>query len=146
VYKRQPDNFWVQHHNGIFKSTNNCEKWEELTAEPSSFGFGVAVHPNDPKTAWFVPGVKDEVRVPVDGKLIVTKTEDGGGTFESLSAGLPQSHSYDIVYRHALEVDDSGELLIFGTTTGNLFVSENGGESWECLSTTLPPIYVVRFA
>lgn len=141
-----PDNFWVQHHNGIFKSTNNCEKWEELTAEPSSFGLGVAVHPNDPKTAWFVPGIKDECRVPVDGKLVVTRTTNGGESFESLSAGLPQAHSYDIAYRHALEVDESGEVLIFGTTTGNLFVSENGGEAWECLSTTLPPIYVARFA
>ena len=141
-----PYNFWVQHHNGIFKSTDNCEQWVEIKAEPSSFGLGVAVHPQDPKTAWFVPGIQDECRVPVDGKLIVTRTRDGGKTFESLSAGLPQEHSYDIAYRHALEVDQSGEVLIFGTTTGNLFVSENGGESWDCLSTTLPPIYVTRFS
>ena len=32
--------------------------------EPSTFGFAVAVHPHDPKTAWFVPAVKDEVRYP----------------------------------------------------------------------------------
>ncbi|MBD3672400.1 MAG: exo-alpha-sialidase [Planctomycetaceae bacterium] len=140
-----PDHFWVQHHNGIFKSTNNCESWEEINAEPSSFGLGVAVHPHDPNTAWFVPGIKDEARVPVDGKLVVTRTRDGGETFESLSDGLPQEHAYDIAYRHTLSVDDSGDVLIFGTTTGNLFVSENGGDSWDCLSTTLPPIYVARF-
>jgi hypothetical protein len=141
-----PDHFWVQHHNGIFYSSNNSESWEELNAEPSGFGFGVVVHPDDPKTAWFVPGVKDECRVAVDGKLIVTRTRDGGETFESLTDGLPQKDCYDIVYRHALAIDDSGDVLAFGTTTGNLFVSENGGESWDCLSTNLPPIAVVRFA
>ena len=141
----EPDHFWVQHHNGIFRTTNNCEKWEELSAEPSVFGFGVVVHPHDPLTAWFVPGIKDECRVPVDGKLVVTRTRDGGETFESLSNGLPGEHSYDIVFRHALAVDETGETLIFGTTTGNLFVSDNGGDSWTCLSNNLPPVKVVRF-
>ena len=40
--KRDPDNLWVQHHNGIFHSTNGGEKWEEIKAAgPSTFGFVV---------------------------------------------------------------------------------------------------------
>ncbi|MEX1233023.1 MAG: exo-alpha-sialidase [Planctomycetaceae bacterium] len=141
-----PDNLWIQHHNGIFKSTDDAHNWTEITdVKPSAFGFGVAVHPHDPKTAWFVPGKKDEFRYPEEGKLIVTRTRDGGETFEQLTNGLPQDHCYDLVYRHALEVDETGERLVFGSTTGGLWTSDNGGDSWTLLPNRLPPIYVTRF-
>jgi len=48
-----------------------------------------------------------------------------------------------VVYRHAL--GNSGGLLAFGSTTGNLYVSEDRGESWSTVATNLPPIYSVRF-
>jgi len=141
-----PDRFWCQHHNGIFQSRNGARRWSRIRkAGPSTFGFGVAVHPDDPDTAWFVPGVKDEVRTACDGRLVVTRTRDGGKTFDVLERGLPQKHAYDIVLRHALDVDPSGRRLVFGTTTGAVFVSENGGASWECLGAHFPPVYGVRF-
>ena len=40
-----PTKFWVQHHCGIWKSTDNAMSWQEVKARPSSFGFGVVVHP-----------------------------------------------------------------------------------------------------
>ena len=120
--------------------------WEEITeAGPSTFGFATAVDPADPDTAWFVPGIKDEKRIPVGGKLVVTRTRDGGKSFETLREGLPQDHAYDLVFRHALDIDTSGNRLAFGSTTGNLWVSETQGDSWQCVSQHLPPIYAVRF-
>jgi hypothetical protein len=108
------------------------------------FGFVVAVHPKDRETAWFVPAVKDECRVPVDGKLVVTRTRDGGKSFETLDGGLPTG-CWDLIYRHALDVDGSGERLAMGSTTGNLWVSEDGGENWDHVSAHLPPIAQVAF-
>lgn len=144
--KGAPDHFWTQHHNGIFRTTNDCEKWEEITsAKPSGFGFAVAVHPNDPQTAWFVPAQKDEMRIPVDGKVVVTRTRDGGESFEPLTNGLPQEHAYDLVFRHALEVDESGTQLVFGSTTGSIWFSEDQGDSWRTIALNLPPVYCVRF-
>ncbi len=140
-----PQHLWVQHHNGIFKSKDYGANWQVVTAEPSSFGFAVAVHPNQPETAWFVPAIKDEFRVPVDGKLVVTRTEDGGASFTALDQGLPEEESYDLIYRHGLDVDASGERLAMGSTTGNLWLSENGGENWALLSGYLPPVYALRF-
>jgi hypothetical protein len=43
-------------------------------------------------------------------------------------------------------VDASGRALAFGSTTGGLWLSEDQGDSWRCLSTQLPPIHCVRFA
>src|SRR5688500_4708676 len=127
----QPRVLWAQHHNGIFRSTEAGEKWIEIeNVQPSAFGFAVAVHPEDPDVAWFVPAAKDELRYAVDGKVVVTRTRNGGKSFEILRNGLPQEHAYDLTYRHALDIDLTGERLAFGSTTGSLFVTEDGGDRW----------------
>jgi hypothetical protein len=77
------------------------------------------------KAAWFVPVIKDERRIPVDGRVVVTRTRDGGKTFD---------------------VDRSGRSLAFGSTTGSCWVSDDQGDHWQCLGEHLPPIYCVRFA
>ncbi|MEX2299983.1 MAG: hypothetical protein WD733_03540 [Bryobacterales bacterium] len=99
----------------------------------------------DAGTAWFVPAIKDEKRYPSEGRVVVNRTRDGGKTFETLTKGLPQQHAYDLVFRHALDIDESGERLVFGSTTGSLWITEDGGDSWSALSSNLPPIYSVRF-
>ncbi len=142
-----PDVLWVQHHNGVFRSTDAGRNWTEIESiRPSSFGFAVVVHPSEPGSAWFVPGVKDECRIPVDAKLVVARTRDGGQTFEVLTDGLPQHHAYDLVYRHALDIDASGDRLVMGSTTGSLWVSEDQGDHWHAVSHHLPPVYCTRFA
>jgi hypothetical protein len=142
-----PDVFWAQHHCGIFRSVDNCGSWHEIhEAGPSTFGFTVAVHPNDPDTAWFVPATKDQLRIPVDGKLVVTRTRDGGKSFDVLDRGLPEGKAYDLVFRHGLDVDETGDRLAFGSTTGSLWVSEDQGDSWINISEHLPPVFAVRFA
>nr|WP_255321491.1 MULTISPECIES: exo-alpha-sialidase [Pseudomonas aeruginosa group] len=142
----RPEFLWVQHHNGIFRSRDGGLHWQGVVAEPSSFGFAVAVHPRQPDTAWFVPATKDECRIPRDARFVVTRTRDGGRSFETLARGLPEGPAYDLVYRHGLDIDPSGERLAMGSTTGGLWLSENGGEGWQPLSANLPPIYCVRFA
>jgi hypothetical protein len=89
--------------------------------------------------------VKDEKRYPKDGRVVVNRTRDGGKTFETLTRGLPQEHAYDLVFRHAFDVDETGERLAFGSTTGSMWISENSGDLWQSLSSNLPPIYAVRF-
>jgi hypothetical protein len=144
--RSHPDQQWIQHHNGIFVSSNNGKTWREAADVPfSSFGFVVAAHPLDPMTAWFVPALSDQKRV-TQGQIVVTRTCDGGRTYEMLTEGLPEENAFDITLRHCLDVDSRGERLAFGTTTGNLWISENGGESWTSVTHHLPPIYAVRFA
>jgi len=141
-----PEVFWIQHHNGIFKSVDGAAAWTEIQdVKPSVFGFPVAVNPKDSNTAWFVPSHKDEKRCPLDGRVVVNRPRDGGKTFESLRNGLPQEYAYDLVYRHGLDVDESGNRLAFGSTTGSVWISEDGGDSWQTVSSNLPPVYAVRF-
>ncbi len=142
-----PDALWIQHHNGVFRSTDGARSWREVTdVPPSTFGFAVAVHPDEPETAWFAPAASDEHRMPVDGKVVVARTRDGGASFDVLTSGLPQEYAYDLVFRHALDVDDTGRRLLMGSTTGSLWVSEDAGDRFAPVSHHLPPIYAVRFA
>jgi hypothetical protein len=141
-----PDTMWMQHHCGMYRSTDAGATWSPLKPPWDDFGFAVAAHPSDPQTAWFVPGIKDEMRVPRDGALAVTRTRDGGKSWESLREGLPQRDAFDLIYRHGLVVDDEGRRLAMGSTTGALWVSGNAGERWSLVNAHLPPIYAVCFA
>ena len=75
----------------------------------------------------------------------MNRTRDGGKTFETLRRGLPQEYAYDLAYRHGLDVDETGDRLVMGSTTGSVWISEDGGDSWQTVSTNLPPVYGVRF-
>jgi hypothetical protein len=141
----QPEVLWCQHHSGIWRSTDRGRGWQRLHAPRSSFGFAVAAHPADPLTAWFAPAVSDQCRVPVNGALVVNRTTDGGASFDTLADGLPGAGCFDLVYRHGLAVADDGRTLLMGSTTGGLWASADGGDRWTTVSTTLPPIYAVRF-
>lgn len=141
-----PDHVWQQNHCGVFYSSDGAESWKKVSVPDDGvhFGFPVAVDDKDGKTAWLVSGKSDQQRTTVDGSLFVARTENGGETWQQLRQGLPQENVYDVVYRHALH--NSGDLLAFGSTTGNLYVSEDRGESWTTVANNLPPIYSVRFA
>lgn len=42
-------------------------------------------------------------------------------------------------------LDETGERLAFGSTTGSLWISEDQGDTWQTFSEHLPPVYCVRF-
>ncbi len=140
-----PDHVWQQNHNGVYYSADGAATWRKVSAPTSGvhFGFPVAADGHDGRTAWLLPGHSDQKRMAIDGGLFVARTEDGGDNWTPLRAGLPQEHAYDVVYRHALAQQDG--VVAFGSTTGNLYVSEDRGDHWTAVAHNLPPIYSVRF-
>jgi photosystem II stability/assembly factor-like uncharacterized protein len=142
----QPDHVWQQNHCGVFYSADGAATWKKVCQPEQGvhFGFPVAVDAHDGRTAWVVPGKADMQRMAIDGGLFVARTEDGGESWKPLREGLPQENAFDVVYRHAL--GNRGDRLAFGSTTGNLYVSEDRGESWQTVANNLPPVYSVRFA
>lgn len=143
--QKNPDVLWQQNHCGIFMTKDGGENWVDVSQKdgPANFGFAVAVHEENPEVAWVVPGISDQVRVAVDESLCVCRTDDGGKTWRDFRNGLPQKGCFDIVFRHALDVD--GETLAFGSTTGNLYMSSDLGENWKCISSNLPMVHSVEF-
>jgi photosystem II stability/assembly factor-like uncharacterized protein len=143
--KNNPDMLWQQNRCGIFRSTDGARKWQMVYEDGglAHFGFAVATDSEDGESAWVVPAISDEIRMAVGGGMCVSRTTDGGRTWTAFRDGLSQKECFDIVFRHAL--DKSGDRLAFGTTKGNVFISEDRGESWRVLNHFLPPVYSVRF-
>ena len=66
-------------------------------------------------------------------------------SFEAIGEGLPSHDAYHLVYRHGLDVDATGRCLVLGSTTGTLWASDDGGDSFHTLTSDLPPIAAVTF-
>ena len=47
--------------------------------------------------------------------------------------------------RHGMDIDETGDRLAFGSTTGSLWTTDDQGDSWQQFSAHLPPVYCVRF-
>ena len=140
-----PDVLWQQNHCGIFRSTDGAATWQEISQDggPAYFGFAIAVDPDDADTAWMIPAIDAEYRIPVGRALCVMRTNDGGKTWKDLRNGLPQDSCYDIVFRHCLAFDS--DTLAFGTTSGNIYLSDDRGESWSQIAQNLATVYSVVF-
>jgi photosystem II stability/assembly factor-like uncharacterized protein len=144
ICRDEPERVWQQNHCGVFYSGDSARTWSKVSQPEHGihFGFPIAVDQRKGQTAWVVPAVSDSKRMTIGGGLFVGRTEDGGKTWGQLRRGLPQDNAYDVVYRHALSV--ASDTVVFGSTTGNLYLSNDGGDAFTTLANNLPPIYSVR--
>jgi len=81
--------------------------------------------------------------MPRDGALCVTRTDDGGQSWEIMRHGLPQRNAYDLICRPGLDVDGAGEWLRWARPPARYGPATTAGEAGR--SAHLPPIYAVRF-
>ncbi len=141
-----PEVIWQQNHCGIFRTTNGGEEWVNVSGKIGCplYGFALAIDHSNPKVAWVIPAESDEARAPIDLKLQVFKTVDGGKNWFSTSNGLPTENSFDLVLRHGFA--KLGRVLALGTTNGNLYCSFDDGENWKIISQNLAPVSVVTLA
>jgi hypothetical protein len=146
--RRRPDRMFLQNHWGLYRSDDRGESWTDIAnGVPSDFGFGLAIHPEDPDCAWIVPLESDEFRCTPEGKLRVYRTRDAGAHWEALEKGLPQEKAYETVLRDALAVDSlDPHGVYFGTRSGKLFGSADEGGNWSTLIDGLPPVISVKTA
>ncbi len=140
----QPNHVWQQNHSGVFYSDDGALNWRKVSAPEDGvhFGFPVTVDAENGRAAWLVPARGDNQRTAIEGGLFVAYTQDGGLSWTQQRTGLPQGNAWDIVYRHALA--NAGGVVAFGSTTGNLYLSEDRGETWITVGNNFPPIYSVR--
>ncbi len=132
---------------GVLRSDDHGKTWRSIAKGlPSDFGFPIVVHPNDADTVYVLP-LEPMTRTCPGASPALWRSQDGGGSWKRLGKGLPKKDSFFTVQRDAMDIDELEEpALYFGTTTGQLWMGRDGGEEFECLFESLPPIHCVKVA
>lgn len=150
-----PNRLYMQNHGGwddrpgigVLRSDDAGQSWQSIAEGlPSDFGFPIVVHPHQPDTVYVVP-LEPYTRTCPDGAPAVWRSENAGKKWKKLTKGFPKKSSYFTVLRDGMDVDDlRSPALYFGTTTGQLWMGHEGGEEWNCVFDSLPPINCVKVA
>jgi hypothetical protein len=145
-HRSRPDVLYMQKHWDVMRSDDGGDNWFDISDNlPSDFGFPIAVHSHQPDTVFVVPITSDSEHYPPEGKLRVYRSTTGGGDWQPLSEGLPQSDCYVNILRDAMAVDELDDCgVYFGTTGGQVYGSADGGDTWQAIVRDLPRVLSVE--
>jgi photosystem II stability/assembly factor-like uncharacterized protein len=148
-----PDVLWQQNHCGIYRMERPSDVWERvgdhMPPAVGDIGFPVELHPRDPDTVWVFPMDGSDVwpRTSPDGRPSVYRTRDAGRSWQRGDGGLPRERAWWTVLRQSMTVDSHDPVgVYFGTTTGQIWASDDEGESWRCIAENLPHVFSVELA
>ena len=146
----KPDRIWQQNHCGVYKVDRPSNRWDRIGAAiPSNIGdigFTIVPHPRDADTAWVFPMDGTDVwpRTSPGGRPAVYRTRDAGASWERQDGGFPTEQGWFTVKRQAFCADVAAPLgLYFGTTGGEVWMSDDEGAAWRPIARHLPEIYSV---
>jgi hypothetical protein len=149
VDPKQPDRLWTQAHVGVFRSDDGARTWQDVTPQMASFhGFPIAVTRREPDAAYIVPldAGTDNFRT-CPGQFAVYRSRNAGASWDRLTNGLPGPHDYQSAYREGMDTDGlDPEGVYVGTSNGEVYASIDGGDHWQRLPGTLPPVLSVTAA
>jgi len=147
-----PDVLYQQNHCGIYRVDRPGNRWsrvgDNMPPEVGDIGFAVEIHPRDPDVAWVFPMDGTDVwpRTSPDGRPGVFGTRNGGRTWQRQSEGMPP-RAWWTVYRQSVSVDRADSVgVYFGTSSGELWASQDEGANWRPIAQHLPAIVSVEAA
>jgi hypothetical protein len=142
----RPGVLFMQKHWDVMRSDDGGDQWREVSGNlPTDFGFAIDVNSNDPETVYVVPIKSDSEHFVHDAKLRVFRSRSGGNEWEPLTKGLPQENCYVNVLRDAMSVDKLDWCgVYFGTSGGQVYCSNDDGDSWNPIVRDLPAVLSVE--
>ena len=146
MHPSRPDTLFMQKHWDVMRTDDAGGSWREISGDlPTDFGFAIDVHAHEPETVFVVPITSDYLHVVHEGRLRVFRSRTGGEEWEPLTKGLPQENCFVNVLRDAMAVDRLDDCgVYFGTTGGQVYCSNDGGDSWEAIVRDLPAVLSVE--
>ena len=145
-HSSRPGVLFMQKHWDVMRSDNAGDSWQEVSGNlPTDFGFVIDVHAHEPDTVYVVPIKSDAEHMVPDAKLRVYRSRSGGNEWEALTKGLPQTNCYVNILREAMAVDSLDPCgVYFGTTGGQVYASNDAGDSWTPIVRDLPAVLSVE--
>jgi photosystem II stability/assembly factor-like uncharacterized protein len=126
VARWRPGTVFAVSRAGLFTSTDRGEHWasarlEALNPKGQTYCRDICEVPGDPKTIWVAAGAAFQSDV---GALF--RSKDGGATWTRVKMGIdPKSTMVGIAFD-----ERQPKRMYCATTGGEVFASEDGGESW----------------
>jgi photosystem II stability/assembly factor-like uncharacterized protein len=119
---------------GVCVSSDGGSSWTSLTPRDFRIGYvdPLLVHPRDARVMFVAggktgPGTWRKLHT-ADSRI--ARSRDGGKSWEILHNGLPE-HIRGNVEAFSMDAWDGGYALFAGTTDGEVFYSDDEGESWQ---------------
>jgi photosystem II stability/assembly factor-like uncharacterized protein len=128
---------------GVYRSKNAGETWEHLTDTNGRIGYPDALlFAPPPESTLYIAGghtSPDRWRETPDADAAIARSCDVGTTWEILSGGLPR-HFWGNVEAMSMAIRPGGYTLFAGTIEGEVFTSDDRGDTWTQIGVGLAPI------
>ena len=145
IHPQDPDRIYVTGGDGLYTSFDGGGSWEHWTLRTDDNVGGypdlLVFRPCQPELMFMGaahenPGTWRESHF---AGARISRSTDGGRTWEPLRGGLPDRLQSSI---EAISLEDHGDSysLFVGTTAGEVWNSEDGGDTWTAIITGLAPI------
>lgn len=151
LHPLMPDRLYQQNHCGIYRIDRPDNSWVRIGMKMprviGDIGFPLVLHPRDPNSLWVFPmdGTAVWPRTSPGGKPSVYRSSDAGKTWIRQDQGLPKKDAWFTVKRQAMTIDHEKPAgIYFGTTSGEIWGSNNEGKSWNSMVRHLPHIYALE--
>jgi len=138
-----PDQLYMTTGHDLYQSTDAGESWEIMPLPEHRIGYpdALILLPDQPDLMFTAGGRYNpgQWRTNPDADATIARSRDAGRTWDFLTNGLP---SYMKANIEAMTVNTypGGFSLFAATTDGDVFASEDGGDSWATIAQQLPPI------
>jgi photosystem II stability/assembly factor-like uncharacterized protein len=143
VTPARPDHVFMGNGIGIYHSPDAGDTWEQLTDRSARIAYPdlVIVHPRKPDTVFIAGAIcgPGEWRKTKTADARIARSRDGGKHWQYLEGGLP-AHIHGNIEGLVLNVWAGGCTLFAGTTDGDVFFSDDEGETWSTIARGIGPV------
>lgn len=143
IHPANPDCLYFTGGEGLYRSLDGGDTWQHLTSRSMRIGYPDALHiaPYPPYPMFMAGAINspNNWRQKLSAEACIARSRDGGESWEVLEKGLPVPMRGNIEAM-SLNAWQRECALFAGTTNGDVFFSDNEGDSWTPIVQGLAPV------
>ena len=138
----RPDTIFMTTGVGLYRSDDGGSGWERLSGPEFRLAYPDHIVISPDETTIFMSGAAADPgqwRMSHDAGTAIMRSRDGGRSWEHLHRGIPASARCNIEAMSLVSYP-GGFSLFVGNTDGEVYASEDGGDSWARIADSLGPV------